>query len=387
MKESTDSGAGQDSSSRHKKPRVGLQRSKRPFGDRASADFANLEVSPNFQPINSSAKASRDDYEVAMTGPAAFMDPAPKKIHPVKKVENSQGAGSPASVESVVANSDIAVEETSPQRSKLPIYAAIAASLVGVAVIGANSWPSATATSNGEANGEVREFKTSQSAAFGSVAGLPTQVIEQQGANASGNNVVYESATTSSIIDPTSSEATHVAIAVPTDLGGSALAIAPPQPVTAQPSIQALATPKAEFTPLKSGISNVPEEYEGLSRSDCAARFKTVALSGSINFESGSAILLRSSQPILNFFGAVFTHCRHFTIEIAGHTDSVGSANMNQRLSKKRAESVVDYLVSIGVPNKNLRAIGYGEKEPIASNDTALKRSRNRRIEFTVSDG
>ncbi len=372
--------AGQDSSAKHKKPRVGLQRSKpssQPVGDFASDDFADLEVSPDFQPISSSAVPPRDDYKVAMTGPAAFMDPAPEKIQPVNKVESSQGADSVASVESVVAHSNIAAEETASKRSKLPIYAAIAASLVCVAVIGTNSWPSATASS--KTNGQVSDFQTTQSSAFGSVTGLPTQVVEQQGADASGNNGVYNSATTSTTNSSLYSEGAHVAIALPVDISS--------QPIVVEPTLQALAKPKAEFTPLKSGITGVSEDYEGLSRSDCAARFKTVALSGSINFESGSATLLRSSQPILNFFGAVFTHCRHFTIEVAGHTDSVGSASMNKKLSKKRAESVVEYLVSIGVPTQNLHAAGYGEAAPIASNDTALKRSRNRRIEFTISDG
>lgn len=383
------SGGGQNSNAKEKNSRVGLQRSKptsRPLGDFASNDFADLEVSPDFQPIHSSAVTPRDDYKVAMTGPAAFMEPAPEKIQPVNKIQpvdkvgSSQDANSAASVESVVAHSDIVAEATAPQRSKFPIYAAIAASLVCVAVIGANSLPFATAS--GKENGQVSDFPAVQSAAFGSVASLPTQVVGQQGADASGNNGVYNSVATSTTNSSLYSEGTHVAIALPTDISS--------QSIVVEPTLQALAipaTPKAEFTPLKSGITRVSEDYEGLSRSDCAARFKTVALSGSINFEFGSATLLRSSQPILNFFGAVFTHCRHFTIEVAGHTDSVGSASMNQKLSKKRADSVVDYLVSIGIPNQNLHAVGYGEAAPIASNDTALKRSRNRRIEFTISDG
>ncbi len=374
---------GQNSSAEQNNTKVGLQRPKssaRPINDLATDDFADLDISPDFQPIKPAAKASRDDdYKVAMTGPAAFMDPAPEKIQPVNKVENSQVTDSPVSVESsVVESSDVAVEATTPQRSKLPIYAAIAASLVCVAVLGANSWP--TATASGEANGT--DFAVAKSAAFGSVASLPTQVLEQQGVALSGNNGVDDSVGSSSTNSAVYSQGTHVAIALPANINDSA-----PIDIASQPALQPLAAPKAEFTPLKSGTTKVAEDYEGLSRSDCAARFKTVALSGAINFESGSATLLRSSQPILNFFGAVFEHCRHFTIEVAGHTDSVGSANMNQELSEQRAESVAEYLVSIGVPDQNLRAVGYGEAAPIASNDTALKRSRNRRIEFTISDG
>ena len=326
---------GQNSSTEQNNTRVGLQRPKssaRAINDFARDDFTDLEISPDFQPIKSAAKSPRDDdnYKVAMTGPAAFMDPAPEKIQPASKVENSQDTDSSVSVESsVVENSDIAVEAATPRRSKLPIYAAIAASLVCVAVLGANSWPTATAI--GEANGV--DLTVAQSATFGSVASLPTQVLEQEGAATSGNNSAHVSAGPSLTNDTVYSEGTHVAIALPANINDSTPTAITPQPVIAQPTLQALAAPKAEFTPLKSGITNVPKDYEGLSRSDCAARFKTVALSGAINFESGSATLLRSSQPILNFFGAVFEHCRHFTIEVAGHTDSVGSANMNQELS------------------------------------------------------
>jgi len=73
------------------------------------------------------------------------------------------------------------------------------------------------------------------------------------------------------------------------------------------------------------------------------------------------------------------------TIEISGHTDNVGSATFNKTLSLKRAESVYHWLSSKGIPNTRLRAAGYGELKPIASNDDEEEgRELNRRTEFTI---
>jgi outer membrane protein OmpA-like peptidoglycan-associated protein len=69
-------------------------------------------------------------------------------------------------------------------------------------------------------------------------------------------------------------------------------------------------------------------------------------------------------------------------IEIAGYTDSVGSDEYNLLLSDRRAQSVMDYLVSLGVPAEKLTSRGYGENDPIASNDTDAGRAQNRRVEL-----
>ena len=63
-----------------------------------------------------------------------------------------------------------------------------------------------------------------------------------------------------------------------------------------------------------------------------------------------------------------------------GHTDSTGSTEFNQKLSVKRAEAVAEYLSSQGVPRDNLNASGFGDTNPIASNDTAAGRQKNRRV-------
>lgn len=72
-------------------------------------------------------------------------------------------------------------------------------------------------------------------------------------------------------------------------------------------------------------------------------------------------------------------------IEVEGHTDSVGSDEFNQKLSEQRAGTVRDYLASSGVAQTNVSARGFGESQPVASNDNAAGRQQNRRVELVVS--
>ncbi len=72
------------------------------------------------------------------------------------------------------------------------------------------------------------------------------------------------------------------------------------------------------------------------------------------------------------------------TLVITGHTDSSGSTAFNQRLSLQRAQAIVDYMVSKGIPANRIKAVGRGEAEPIADNSTLEGRMRNRRIEGTL---
>ena len=73
-------------------------------------------------------------------------------------------------------------------------------------------------------------------------------------------------------------------------------------------------------------------------------------------------------------------------VEISGHTDNVGSAVYNKKLSSDRAKSVVDYLISKGIAASNLSYKGYGFEQPIATNDTEVGRQMNRRTEFKIID-
>ena len=74
-----------------------------------------------------------------------------------------------------------------------------------------------------------------------------------------------------------------------------------------------------------------------------------------------------------------------FTIAVEGHTDSVGSDEMNMSLSEKRANAVRDYLVEQGVAAAGISASGKGESTPIATNNTAAGRQQNRRVELVIT--
>jgi outer membrane protein OmpA-like peptidoglycan-associated protein len=71
-------------------------------------------------------------------------------------------------------------------------------------------------------------------------------------------------------------------------------------------------------------------------------------------------------------------------VEIAGHTDSVGTDQYNQALSERRANSVAGYLGSHGVMQQRMIVVGAGETRPVASNDTDAGRAQNRRVEITL---
>lgn len=103
-----------------------------------------------------------------------------------------------------------------------------------------------------------------------------------------------------------------------------------------------------------------------------------------IFFEFDKATLLPSSKAELNKLRDILEDYPHMKIEIAGHTDNVGAAAYNQRLSEERAQSVVDYLLKAKVREERLTYAGYGSERPLASNDNDAGRTLNRRVEFTI---
>lgn len=92
----------------------------------------------------------------------------------------------------------------------------------------------------------------------------------------------------------------------------------------------------------------------------------------------------KSSYPILDRIINIMKHNSDVKIEIAAHTDNIGSFEYNMDLSRKRAQSIMDYMVSRGIPKDRLKAVGYGESRPIASNQTESGRQKNRRVEFIL---
>jgi len=107
---------------------------------------------------------------------------------------------------------------------------------------------------------------------------------------------------------------------------------------------------------------------------------ETVILHG-VNFQSESAEILDESFPVLDMIYNSLAYYTNLRVEIAGHTDNQGQADFNKSLSYNRARSVMNYLVSRGIPKNRLVARGYGMERPIADNDSYEGRASNRRVE------
>jgi len=73
------------------------------------------------------------------------------------------------------------------------------------------------------------------------------------------------------------------------------------------------------------------------------------------------------------------------TLAVEGHTDNVGSDEVNQKLSEQRAESVRNYLIEQGLAQPNVTAQGFGKSTPVVDNSTPANRQKNRRVEIVVS--
>ena len=104
-----------------------------------------------------------------------------------------------------------------------------------------------------------------------------------------------------------------------------------------------------------------------------------------IEFETGKATIKKKSYPLLDQIAQTFIENENYIIEVQGHTDNTGKAELNKKLSDQRANAVMLYLINKGVPAERLSAMGYGPDVPIADNKTAAGRQKNRRVEFKIT--
>ncbi|RBW48406.1 OmpA family protein [Marinobacter sp. F3R11] len=105
---------------------------------------------------------------------------------------------------------------------------------------------------------------------------------------------------------------------------------------------------------------------------------------GNITFDLNQTSIRGGFTDTLESVALVLKEFDQTIIQIEGHTDSSGSDSYNQLLSERRAGSVRDFLLNQGIASSRTRAVGYGERYPIASNDTAAGREQNRRVELTL---
>jgi outer membrane protein OmpA-like peptidoglycan-associated protein len=140
-------------------------------------------------------------------------------------------------------------------------------------------------------------------------------------------------------------------------------------------------------------LDNCPKEKGVASNQGCppqqeqlvAIQKGQLEIKQAVFFDTGKATIQRRSFKLLDQIARVIQqHPEIDKIVIEGHSDTVGNADVNRRLSLARAESVKSYLVKKGVEASRLEAKGYGPDRPIASNKTAKGRAANRRVAFTI---
>lgn len=107
---------------------------------------------------------------------------------------------------------------------------------------------------------------------------------------------------------------------------------------------------------------------------------------GNITFATNQASLRPEFYRTLNSVAIVLKKFDKTVVRVIGYTDNTGTPMYNQELSERRARSVADYLISQGVNANRFAILGYGERQPIASNDTAEGRQANRRVEITIRE-
>lgn len=109
----------------------------------------------------------------------------------------------------------------------------------------------------------------------------------------------------------------------------------------------------------------------------------TLKVPGNVTFETGKAILLPESDPVLQVVhDFLVAKPEVTTMRIEGHTDNVGRAEANMTLSKERSMSVARWLVAKGIKCDRLLPVGFGDTKPVAANDTPEGKAQNRRTAF-----
>ncbi len=135
------------------------------------------------------------------------------------------------------------------------------------------------------------------------------------------------------------------------------------------------------------GVTSIDNRIQVIGEAGtCQTQLDDYLSRETINFKSGKAEVSESSYQVMAMLAMILRSCDS-AIEIAGHTDDKGDAEINKLLSQRRADVVAKHMVRHGVAAAQIRARGYGESQPIADNSTPEGRTANRRIEFRVLGG
>ena len=155
-----------------------------------------------------------------------------------------------------------------------------------------------------------------------------------------------------------------------------------------QQNAQALQSERNARTAAEERTKAALQSLQDVAKIKEDARGTVITLDGAVLFASGQTQLLAIAEQTLSDVAKVLKELEpNSAVNIVGYTDSVGSNENNLRLSEQRAQSVRNYLVSQGVDSSKLVAVGRGEEQPIASNDTPEGRANNRRVELIIGQG
>jgi OmpA-OmpF porin, OOP family len=156
-------------------------------------------------------------------------------------------------------------------------------------------------------------------------------------------------------------------------------------PVAAAPRVVAAGVRDSDRDGVPDEDDRCPNTTRGVAvDSRGCADISRVVLKG-VSFATGSATLKPEAHDTLRTVAAAMKANPKLKVEVGGHTDSVGEDARNQALSERRAQSVKDFLVKEGIEAGRLTTRGYGETQPVDTNDTAAGRANNRRVAFNVT--
>lgn len=156
-----------------------------------------------------------------------------------------------------------------------------------------------------------------------------------------------------------------------------------------------LSTLKADNDAMKKQVKEQQDSIESL-RSRNAAQAKTIyemtedeskmvkASLADLRFETGKAIIKKESYPALDNIVKLIEERREWNVMLSGYTDNSGDPGKNLMLSRDRAAAVKAYFVNKGIEAGRIQSAGYGDKDPIADNNTPTGRARNRRVELEL---
>jgi outer membrane protein OmpA-like peptidoglycan-associated protein len=118
---------------------------------------------------------------------------------------------------------------------------------------------------------------------------------------------------------------------------------------------------------------------------DCIGAVRGAAQPVEVHFAHGRAKLDNAGKALIDRLIGALNTCPEAALNVAGHSDASGHPRRNLVLSKRRARTVTSYMIHKGIDARRLVAIGYGDKRPVAPNDTQANRAKNRRIEVAIT--